>query len=94
MNLGKTILALRRRKNMSQGKLAAEAGCDASFISLIESGQRDPSLSFLLRVASAFRLPPAALLLLAADPEEAATYHHALQVARDVYQGREEDGDA
>lgn len=50
---GKVLQDCRRAKGLSQERLAAESRLDRTFISLLERGQRQPSLSTLLRLAAA-----------------------------------------
>jgi transcriptional regulator with XRE-family HTH domain len=42
----------------------------ASYISLIERGERDPALSVLERIAGALGIPLSILLFIASDPSE------------------------
>lgn len=51
--LGKRIIAARSAKAMSQEKLAAESGIDRTHMGFIEQGRRKPTLSTLVKIASA-----------------------------------------
>jgi transcriptional regulator with XRE-family HTH domain len=50
---GEVLQACRRQKGLSQEKLAEISRLDRTFISLLERGLRQPSLSTLLRLAQA-----------------------------------------
>lgn len=67
MKLGKAIRVARVRKGLRQGDLAKKLGVTATYISLLEHDKRDPSWSFLERLAKALDIPLPMLLLLAND---------------------------
>jgi len=69
VHLGKTIRILRQAKGLSMKDLAEEADVSTPFLSLVERGARQPSLSVLRRIAEGLRVPPELLILLAAGPE-------------------------
>lgn len=50
--LGERIRTARKRKGLSQERLALEAGIDRSFMGQVERGQRNVSFSTLCRLAS------------------------------------------
>jgi transcriptional regulator with XRE-family HTH domain len=60
--LRRVIQTLRESKQWSQRKLAAAAQVSQATIALIESGDRQPSLAVLRRLAKALGVPPARLL--------------------------------
>jgi transcriptional regulator with XRE-family HTH domain len=55
---GKIVRNLRKEKKLSQEQLALNCGLDRTFISLLERGQRQPSLRSILSIASSLGLPP------------------------------------
>lgn len=61
--VGKTIRVLRVARDLSQGNLARALGISPGYLSLVEKDKRDPSLSFLRKVASYFNTPVGFLLL-------------------------------
>jgi len=67
MIVGKTIRVLRISRNISQGEVARELGVSPGYLSLVERDKREPSLGFLKKVASYFRMPVGFLLLDPAD---------------------------
>lgn len=58
---GQTIRAIRGRRGLSQESLALQCGLDRTYISGIERGTRNPSLTNILRIAAALDAPPAEL---------------------------------
>jgi transcriptional regulator with XRE-family HTH domain len=52
MAFGQVLRELRKEKNFSQEKLALEASLDRTFISLLERGLRQPSLSTILNLST------------------------------------------
>jgi transcriptional regulator with XRE-family HTH domain len=64
ISLGKTIRILRQAKSMKLGELAERAEISAPFLSLIESGERNPSINLLRSIAGALGVPSEALILM------------------------------
>lgn len=58
---GQTIRAIRDRGGLSQESLALQCGLDRTYISGIERGTRNPSLTNILRIAAALDVRPAEL---------------------------------
>ena len=54
--LGESIKTQRENLCLSQEKLAEKCGLDRTYISLLERGKRNPSLSNLLKVASGLEI--------------------------------------
>ena len=65
VELGKAIRMLREANERGLGELAKAAGISTSFLSLIESGKRQPSLVVLRKLAEALDVPSEALILAA-----------------------------
>ena len=59
---GKVLRELRLKAGYSQEALADAAGCDRTFIGMLERGQRQPTLETLFKIANALRVAPAALV--------------------------------
>lgn len=57
---------------MSLADVGDLAGFSAAYISLIESGKRDPSVKVISQIASALGVPTPILVFLAADSSEIA----------------------
>ena len=70
MNTGRAIRVLRAARGLQQRDLARRAGLDPSYVSLIESGKREPSESAIEAIASALKAPVSLVELLAAEAEE------------------------
>lgn len=54
--LGENLRKLRLKKNMSQGDLARVLSVDRAYISNIENGRMNPTLSTLEKIAGALRV--------------------------------------
>lgn len=52
----------RRHKGLSQESLALESGLDRTFISLLERGLRQPTLTTLIQLANSLGLTPEGLV--------------------------------
>lgn len=63
--LGRTIRILRQAKDLKVNDLAKAAKVSPSLISLIESGERQPSIDILRRIADALGVPSEAILVMA-----------------------------
>ncbi len=60
---GQAIRAVRSRRGVSQESLALQCGLDRTYISGIERGTRNPSLTNILKLAAALDIPPADLFV-------------------------------
>lgn len=58
---GDNARSLRKEKDLSQEKLAELAGLDATYISGIERGKRNPSLVAIVQLAKALGVMPGEL---------------------------------
>ena len=57
MIIGSTLKLLRTASNLTQGFLAKELKVTANYLSLIENGRKEPSLTFLKRFAKKLDIP-------------------------------------
>jgi len=48
---GEVLKELRKKKRLSQEELATDCGLDRTYISLLERGQRQPTLGTLFKLA-------------------------------------------
>lgn len=55
---GRAVRELRSRRGISQERLALESQLDRTFISLLERGLRQPSLTTILQIARALDIAP------------------------------------
>jgi transcriptional regulator with XRE-family HTH domain len=69
MNVGRAIKILRETNDIRLASLANEAGISASMLSMIESGQREPSLGVLRRISLALGVPLDTLIAVAQPGE-------------------------
>ena len=58
IEFGSILQELRLEKNLSQSELAKLSQIDRTFISLLERGIRQPSLTTIFHLASAFKIQP------------------------------------
>jgi len=59
---GLVLKKLRNKINLSQEKLAFECNLDRTFISLLERGLRQPSLTTIIEISSALNIQPDELM--------------------------------
>jgi transcriptional regulator with XRE-family HTH domain len=59
---GAVLKAARKAKGLSQEELAADAGIDRTYPSLLERGLREPTLTVLFQLSGALDRAPAALV--------------------------------
>lgn len=57
----------RKRSSISQEELALEAGIQRNFVSLIELGRNQPSITTIFKLADALSIKPSKLVQLADD---------------------------
>jgi transcriptional regulator with XRE-family HTH domain len=60
--LGENLRKLRLKKNMSQGDLATALSVDRAYISNIENGRMNPTLSTLEKISNALGISSSELL--------------------------------
>lgn len=70
MYLGSTIKRCRIAQTLTLDDLAIEAGLSKGYLSLVESGQREPSLSAINAIANALNIPIEILVLMAARSDQ------------------------
>jgi len=59
---GQVIRKLRTDKGLSQEKLALDSALDRSFISLLESGHKQPTITTLFAIAEALGIHPSEII--------------------------------
>ncbi len=59
---GEVLRDLRQRAGLSQEALAGAAEVDRTYVSLLERGQRQPTLETLFRLAGALHASPATMV--------------------------------
>jgi len=60
--LGNNLKKIRLEKGMSQGDICRASGMDRGYISRVESGQKNPTISNLEKIAKALKISPDELL--------------------------------
>ena len=76
MNYSKAIRVARSLADISQGELANSAEIDRSYLSLIESGKRQPSVETIEKIALALKLPFHLLSLLGSEESDVQKVSH------------------
>ena len=59
---GQALRHFRKEIKLSQEKLSQESGLDRSYISLLERGLRQPSLTSILKLAKALKITAANII--------------------------------
>lgn len=59
---GESMQKTRKEQNLSQERLAEMVGVNRTYISLVEKGERNPSLKTLYRIAKALKVSSDQLL--------------------------------
>ncbi|QDU59005.1 helix-turn-helix domain-containing protein [Aeoliella mucimassa] len=62
--LGKTIRILRQAKSLKMTEVAGESGVSVPYLSLVENGERQPSLEVMRRIAETLGVPSEALIVM------------------------------
>jgi len=82
VEIGMRVRELRRRRGLTQARLARGAGLNQGFISEIERGHRSPSYATLHALASALQVAPAALLSTSYRPLNELPVYDAIPTGR------------
>ena len=72
LNFGRTVRRLRHALELSQECLADRAKIHRTYIGGIERGERNPTLTMIVRLAAVLSVPPAKLLEEEAEKVEGA----------------------
>lgn len=72
MNIGNAIKELRKQKGFKQIDFAEKCGLSQSYLSLIEKGKKEPTLSLLKQIASTLSMPLPILFFMSLDKDDIA----------------------
>lgn len=61
---GVILRELRKKANLTQEQLAFEAGIERNYVSLIELGKNQPTITTIFKLAKALNIEPSRLLKL------------------------------
>ena len=64
---GKVLRTVRKDAGLTQEQLALAADIDRTFVSLIERGERQPTVRVLFKLAAALHVSPARLIQMTED---------------------------
>ena len=70
MNIAHALKICRAAKKLSLDELAARADLSQSYLSMIESGKREPTLATVTKIAAALGVPTPIVLFLASEKGE------------------------
>lgn len=70
MNIGNAIRLCRNQRGLTLSELAKICGFSVSYLSMLEKGKRDPSISTVQSIASALSVPMNILVFLGSDSSE------------------------
>jgi len=70
MNIGKAIKNLRQQKGFKQTDFAVKCGLSQSYLSSIEKGTKEPTLTILKKIAEALSIPMPVLVFFSLDVED------------------------
>lgn len=76
MTLGNSIKLIRTAREISQRDLARDLKISANYLSLIESDKREPSLSFLKKLAKALKVPVMLFFMWEGEPVSGVNTKH------------------
>jgi len=70
MDIGSAIKNLRKQKGFKQTEFADKCGLSQSYLSSIEKGRKEPTLSILKQIANTLSIPTPVLVFFAIDQED------------------------
>lgn len=70
MNLGNIIKTIRKQRGLTQGEFAPLCGITQTYLSQIETNQKDPNLSVLKTIAEKLSVPLPIIFFLALNEED------------------------
>jgi transcriptional regulator with XRE-family HTH domain len=70
MDIGNAIRDLRQDKGLNQMDFALKCGLSQSYLSLIEKGKKEPTLSLLKKISSTLSIPMPVLVFLSLDKDD------------------------
>jgi transcriptional regulator with XRE-family HTH domain len=85
--IGRTLGEIRRAKGLTQREVASQTGLTVNYLSLLENGQRGPSMDVVNKLANALRVPAEFILFLAGDgisASKAGDYRELFKATKDA----------
>lgn len=71
---GKVLRTVRKNAGLTQEQLALTADIDRTFVSLMERGERQPTIRVLFKLATALHVPAAQLIQMTEDKVALSEY--------------------
>jgi len=56
LKIGQKVRQLRQEQNLTQEELAFKVGVDRSYMGFVERGEKNPTLSTLMKIAKALKI--------------------------------------
>ena|SRR5690554_3846256 len=72
MHIGNAIKDLRQKRGFKQNEFAEKSGLSQSYLSLIEKGVKEPTLSILKQIATVLEIPMPVLVFFSLDKDDVA----------------------
>ena len=82
MDTGKIIKIIRTMDGISQGDLASELNISGAYLSQIENGRKEPSLSLLKDISKRFQVPLPLLVIDSSNEREADIFNSLQNILR------------
>lgn len=70
MNIGNAIKSLRKEMGLNQIEFASASGLSQSYLSLIEKGKKEPTLSTLKAISNVLSIPTPILIFLSLEKND------------------------
>lgn len=70
MNIGESIQAFRKQKNLRQTHIADQCGITTTYLSQIENNKKDPTIATLKKICKAMDIPLPILLMLSINVDD------------------------
>ena len=84
MTLGSAVKLIRTANGVKQRDLAKKVNVTANYLSLVEAGKREPSISFLKMLAKELKVPIAMFFLWQEPPSSISLQDEQLKELRDL----------
>lgn len=84
MTLGSAIKLIRTANSVKQRDLAKKVNVTANYLSLVEAGKREPSISFLKMLAKELKVPISMFFLWQEPPSSISLQDEQLKELRDL----------
>lgn len=70
MNLGKSLIHVRAKRKLSQMAAAKKIGISQQYLSSLEAGNKEPSLTSMKKIARAYSVPMEVLIFMGTEEKD------------------------